>query len=80
LLYDSAKKRALEWEVTRKKLEALGKDEAYIKTMGGVNEENLQIYYKELADKKELEQNGIDTANSPFSKQYKITDHDYKSF
>ncbi|MDY7049669.1 MAG: GTPase, partial [Microcystis panniformis WG22] len=80
LLYDSAKKRALEWEVTRKKLEALGKDEAYIKTMGGVNEENLQIYYKELADKKELEQNGIDTANSPFSKQYKITDQDYKSF
>lgn len=80
LLYDSAKKRALEWEVMRKKLEALGKDEAYIKTMGGVNEENLQIYYKELAEKTELEQHGIDTSNLPVSKQYKITEADYKSF
>jgi 2Fe-2S type ferredoxin len=80
LLYSSAKKRALEWEVTRKKLEALGKDEAYIKNMGGVNEENLQIYHKELAEKTELEQHGIDTSNLPVSKQYKITEPDYKSF
>ncbi|MBR8828751.1 MAG: formylglycine-generating enzyme family protein [Gomphosphaeria aponina SAG 52.96 = DSM 107014] len=78
LLYSSAKQRALEWEVTRQKLELLKKDEAYIKTMGGVNEENLQIYYRELAEKRELEQHGIDTSNVP--KQYKITIGDYKIF
>ncbi len=80
LLYGSAKKRALEWQGTRQKLEALGKDEAYIKNMGGVNEENLQILYRELAEKEELEQHGIDTSNLPISKEYKITDQDYKSF
>jgi copper homeostasis protein CutC len=80
LLYSSAKKRALEWQVTRQKLEALGKDEAYIKNLGGVNEENLQILYRELAEKEELEQHGIDTSNLPVSKEYKITDQDYKSF
>ena len=80
LLNNSAKKRALEWEVTRQKLQALGKDEAYIKNMGGVNEENLQIFYKELAEKEELEKHGIDTSNLPIGKEYKITDQDYKSF
>jgi len=80
LLNNSAKKRALEWEITRQKLQALGKDEAYIKNMGGVNEENLQIFYKELAEKEELEKHGIDTSNLPIGKEYKITDQDYKSF
>jgi len=83
LLRSLVKQRALEWEVTRKKLEAIGKDEAYIKTMGGVNEENLQVYYKELAEKTELESlgiDGIDTSNLPISKQYKTTETDYKSF
>jgi hypothetical protein len=80
LLCNSAKKRALEWQVTRQKLEALGKDEAYIKNMGGVNEENLQIHNRELAEKEELEKHGIDTSNLPVSKEYKITDQDYKSF
>ncbi|NCS26838.1 MAG: GUN4 domain-containing protein [Microcystis aeruginosa BS13-02] len=80
LLNNSAKKRALEWEVTRQKLQALGKDEAYIKNMGGVNEENLQIHNRELAEKEELEKHGIDTSNLPISKEYKITDQDYKSF
>ncbi len=80
LLNNSAKKRALEWEVTRQKLQALGKDEAYIKNMGGVNEENLQIHNRELAEKEELEKHGIDTSNLPIGKEYKITDQDYKSF
>lgn len=80
LLNNSAKKRALEWEITRQKLQSLGKDEAYIKNMGGVNEENLQIFYKELAEKEELEKHGIDTSNLPIGKEYKITDQDYKSF
>jgi formylglycine-generating enzyme required for sulfatase activity len=83
LLRNLVKQRALEWEVTRKKLEVIGKDEAYIKTMGGVNEENLQVYYKELAEKTELESLGIDdidTSNLPISKQYKTTEQDYKSF
>ena len=80
LLCSSAKHRALEWEVTRKKLEALGKDETYIQNLGGVNEENLKTYHKEKAEKTELEQHGIDTSNLPVSKQYKITDADYKSF
>ncbi|MFM7877507.1 MAG: formylglycine-generating enzyme family protein, partial [Microcystis panniformis] len=80
LLNNSAKKRALEWEITRQKLQALGKDEAYIKNMGGVNEENLQIFYRELAEKEELEKHGIDTSNLPIGKEYKITDQDYKSF
>ncbi|WP_217385615.1 PspA/IM30 family protein [Dolichospermum sp. UHCC 0259] len=82
LLRSLVKQRALEWEVTRKKLEAIGKDEAYIKTMGGVNEENLQVYYKELAEKTELEEHriDIDTSNLPITKQYKTTEQDYKSF
>lgn len=80
LLNNSAKKRALEWEITRQKLQALGKDEAYIKNMGGVNEENLQIHNRELAEKEELEKHGIDTSNLPIGKEYKITDQDYKSF
>ncbi|MDB9434626.1 formylglycine-generating enzyme family protein [Microcystis aeruginosa] len=80
LLNNSAKKSALEWEITRQKLQSLGKDEAYIKNMGGVNEENLQIFYKELAEKEELEKHGIDTSNLPIGKEYKITDQDYKSF
>ena len=80
LLFSSAKKRALEWEVTRKKLEVLKKDESYIKTMGGVNEENLRVYHKEFAEKAELEQHGIDTSNLPVSKEYRITDPDYKNF
>jgi formylglycine-generating enzyme required for sulfatase activity len=80
LLRSSVKHRALEWEVIRKKLEALGKDEAFIKNMGGAKEENLQTYYKELAEKTELEPYGIDTSNLPVSKEYKINEADYKSF
>ena len=80
LLRSSVKHRALEWEVDRKKLEALGKDEAFIKNMGGAKEENLQTYYKELAEKTELEPYGIDTSNLPVSKEYKINEADYKSF
>jgi hypothetical protein len=80
LLRSSVKHRALEWEVTRRKLEALGEDKVYIKNFGGVNEENLQTYYKELAEKTKLEPHGIDTSNLPVSKEYKITEADYKSF
>lgn len=80
LLRSSVKHRALEWEVTRKKLEALGKDESFIKNMGGANEENLQTYYKELAEKTELEPLGIETSNLPVSKEYKINETDYRNF
>ncbi|MFM7786878.1 MAG: hypothetical protein ACKO90_01430, partial [Microcystis panniformis] len=50
LLHESAKKRALKWEEKREKIKASGKDEAYIKALGKVDEENLQIYYQELAE------------------------------
>ena len=37
LLYSVAKNRAKEWEVTRQKLQEIGKDEAFIKEKGGLN-------------------------------------------
>jgi hypothetical protein len=78
LLYESAKKRALQWEKKREKIKASGKDEAYIKALGKVDEENLQIYYQELAEIAELKQTGV--TDLPIRKEYKITDEDYKIF
>jgi predicted GTPase len=78
LLYESAKKRALEWEKKREKIKASGKDEAYIKALGKVDEENLQIYYQELAEIAELKQTGV--TDLPIRKKYIITEEDYKTF
>ncbi|ELP54951.1 hypothetical protein O53_3779 [Microcystis aeruginosa TAIHU98] len=78
LLHESAKKRALKWEEKREKIKASGKDEAYIKALGKVDEENLQIYYQELAEIAELKQIGV--TDLPIRKEYKITEEDYKTF
>ncbi|MCZ8241998.1 MAG: dynamin family protein [Microcystis sp. LE19-131.1A] len=78
LLYESAKKRALEWEKKREKIKASGKDEAYIKALGKVDEENLQIYFQELAGIAELKQTGV--TDLLIRKEYKITEEDYKTF
>ncbi|ARI83493.1 hypothetical protein [Microcystis aeruginosa] len=78
LLHESAKKRALKWEEKREKIKASGKDEAYIKALGKVDEENLQIYYQELAEIAELKQTGV--TDLPIRKEYKITEEDYKTF
>lgn len=78
LLYESAKKRALQWEKKREKIKASGKDEAYIKALGKVDEENLQIYYQELAEIAELKQTGV--TDLPIRKKYIITEEEYKTF
>jgi hypothetical protein len=77
LLYSIAKNRALEWEKTRQKLQEIGKDEAFIKEKGGLNEENLQILYKELAEKAEFEEHGLDLT---VKKDYKLSNLDYRAF
>ena len=77
LLYSVAKNRALQWEKTRQKLQEIGRDEAFIKEKGGLNEENLQIYYQELAEKAEFEQHGIDLI---VKKDYKLNNLDYRAF
>ena len=77
LLYSIAKNRALEWEKTRQKLQEIGKDEAFIKQKGGLNEENLQILYKELAEKAEFEEHGLDLT---VKKDYKLSNLDYRAF
>lgn len=77
LLYSVAKNRAKEWEVTRQKLQEMGKDEAFIKEKGGLNEENLQILQEELAEKAEFEQHGLDLT---VTKKYKLSDLDYRAF
>jgi formylglycine-generating enzyme required for sulfatase activity len=77
LLYSVAKNRALEWEKTRQKLQEIGKDEAFIKEKGGLNEENLQILYEELAEKAEFEQHGLDLT---VTKKYKLSSLDYRAF
>ena len=79
-LYEAAKNRALAWKETRQKLAALGKSEEFLQKMGGVNEENLRVLESEIAEKAELEQHGIDISEFPFSKNYRITDKDYKNF
>jgi hypothetical protein len=77
LLYSVAKNRALEWEKTRQKLKEIGKDEAFIKEKGGLNEENLQILQEELAEKAEFEQHGLDLT---VKKDYKLSNLDYRAF
>jgi hypothetical protein len=77
LLYSVAKNRALEWEKTRQKLKEMGKDEAFIKEKGGLNEENLEILYEELAEKAEFEQHGLDLT---VKKDYKLSNLDYRAF
>ena len=77
LLYSVAKNRAKEWEKTRQKLQEIGKDEAFIKEKGGLNEENLQILYEELAEKAEFEQHGL---NLTVKKDYKLSNLDYRAF
>ncbi|MEB3188976.1 MAG: formylglycine-generating enzyme family protein [Snowella sp.] len=77
LLYSVAKNRAKEWEVTRQKLQEMGKDEAFIKEKGGLNEENLQILQEELAEKAEFEQHGLDLT---VKKDYKLSNLDYRAF
>ena len=80
LLNQIARQLAIGWQGTRQKLQDLGKDEAYIKTMGGIHDENLQILQREDATIKEFTQKGIDTSNLPIANDYKITDQHYKSF
>ncbi|MFM7441514.1 MAG: formylglycine-generating enzyme family protein [Snowella sp.] len=67
----------LEWEKTRQKLQEIGKDEAFIKEKGGLNEENLRILYEELAEKAEIEQHGLDLT---VTKKYKLSSFDYRAF
>ena len=54
LLNQIAKQMASEWQITRQKLKDLGKDDAFIKGMGGIHEENLQILQRENSTKKNL--------------------------
>lgn len=80
LLNQIAKQLAREWQITRQQLQDLGKDDDYIKAMGGIHEENLHILQREVATREELVQNGIDISRLPFGNDYKIADQHYKSF
>jgi hypothetical protein len=80
LLNQIAKQLAREWQITRQQLQDLGKEDDYIKAMGGIHEENLQILQREVATREELVQNGIDISRLPIGNDYKIIDQHYKSF
>jgi hypothetical protein len=80
LLNQIARQLASEWQITRQKLNDLGKDDAFIKGMGGIHEENLQITQRENSTKEELIQNGIEVSGLSIGNDYKILDQHYKSF
>jgi formylglycine-generating enzyme required for sulfatase activity len=80
LLNQIAKQLAAEWQITRQKLQDLGKDDAYIKTMGGIHEENLQILQGEVATREEFSREDVDITSLPIGNGYKIVDQHYKSF
>ncbi|PSF34927.1 hypothetical protein C7H19_18135 [Aphanothece hegewaldii CCALA 016] len=80
LLCESAKRNALAWQEIRQKLEALGKSEEFIQKMGEINDENLRIYERELAEKEDLEKQGIDTSKFSLGKSFRIDKQDYKNF
>lgn len=80
LLNQIAKQLAREWQITRQQLQDLGKEDDYIKNMGGIHEENLQILQREVATREELNQKGIDISRLPIGNDYKIADQHYKNF
>ena len=74
-LIESAKQRALQWSVSKQKLLDKGRDNEYIKTVGGENEFNLFLVEQE----RQLAEDGIDLRDTDLLKSYKVSYKDFKS-
>jgi formylglycine-generating enzyme required for sulfatase activity len=77
-LQESAERKALAWKAIRIKLKEMGKDDLEIKRLGGNKEHNLQILEKYLQEKEEYEELGIDVSQLMITKNYQLTQDEYK--
>ena len=73
LIEESAKARAIKWKETRQKLLALGKTQAEIQRLGGVNRINLAI----LEEAQQLQSADINLNDLEFEYQFSKKDIDY---